>query len=68
MNAAAHAKWLYTKPITDDPNSGEEVDVAKYIGSHECSNILQSLFGDNGKMRSGKKAILVKAIKDDTKK
>ena len=47
--------------------SGGEVDVVKYIGSHECSNILQSLFDDNGNMRSGNKAILVKTIKDDTK-
>ena len=68
MNSAARAKWLYTKPITYEPNSSGEVDVVKYIGSHECSNILQSLFDDNGKMRSGNKAILVKAIKDDTKK
>ena len=47
--------------------SGGEVDVVKYIGSHECSNILQSLFDDNGNMRSGNKAILVKTIKYDTK-
>ena len=45
--------------------SGGEVDVVKYIGSHECSNIPQSLFDENGKMRSGNKAILVKAIKVD---
>ena len=42
------------------------MDVVKYIGSHECSNIPQSLSDDNGKMRSGNKAILVKAIKVDT--
>ena len=29
--------------------SGGEVEVVKYIGSHECSNIPQSLFDDNGK-------------------
>ena len=29
--------------------SGGEAEVVKYIGSHECSNIPQSLFDDNGK-------------------
>ena len=47
--------------------SGGEVDEVKDIERHECSNIPQSLFDDKGKMRSGNKAIMVKAIKDDTK-
>ena len=48
--------------------SGGKVDVVQYVGNHECSNTPQSLFDDDGAMRStGNKANLVKAIKEETK-
>lgn len=52
--------------ITQVIASGGEVDIVNFIGNHECSNTPPSLFTKDGEMRSGSKASLVKAIKDDT--
>ena len=47
--------------------SGGQIDVEKYIGCHECSNVPQSLFTDDGRMRVGTKSSLVQCIKQETK-
>lgn len=52
--------------ITQVMASGGEVDVVNFIGNHECSKTPPSLFTEDGEMRSGSKASLVKAITDDT--
>ena len=46
--------------------SGGDVDIVKYIGNHECSNFPPSLFTSEGQMRTGNKANLIKAIKEET--
>lgn len=52
--------------ITQVIASGGDVDVISFIGDHECSKTPPALFTEDGEMRSGTKASLVKAIKDDT--
>ena len=52
--------------ITQVIASGGKVDIENFIGNHECSKTPPSLFTEDGEMRSGSKATLLKAIKDDT--
>ena len=46
--------------------SGVQVDIVNYIGNHECSNFPPSMFTEDGHMRTGNKANLIKAIEDET--
>ena len=52
--------------ITQVIASGGDIDIINFIGEHLCSKTPQALFTEDGEMRSGTKASLVKAIKDDT--
>jgi len=54
--------------ITQIAASGGEVDIVNFIGKHECSKRPQSLFNEDGSMRSaGTKSTFVKALKEETK-
>ena len=43
------------------------MDLKDFIGKHECSDFPPSLFEEDGKMRSGTKASLLKVLKEETK-
>ena len=47
--------------------SGGELDIADFIGNHECSDLPPSLFQEDGNMRTGTKSSLVKVLKEETK-
>ncbi|KAJ3589116.1 hypothetical protein NHX12_009964 [Muraenolepis orangiensis] len=44
-----------------------ELNIVDFIGNHECSNFPPSLFQEDGRIRTGTKARLVKILKDDSK-
>ena len=52
--------------ITQVIASGAAVDIKQCIGEHECHKVPPSLFEENGSMRSGNKASIVKALKERT--
>ena len=47
--------------------SGGELNIVDFIGNHECSDFPPSLFQEDGSMRIGTKASLVKILKEKTK-
>ncbi len=47
--------------------SGGELNIVDFIGNHECSDFPPSLFQEDGSMRTGTKASLVKILKEETK-
>ena len=47
--------------------SGGELDIVDFIGNHECSDLPPSHFQEDGGMRTGTKASLVKILKEETK-
>lgn len=47
--------------------SGGQLYIFDFIGKHECSNSPPSLFKEDGSMRSGTNASLVKVLKEETK-
>ena len=53
--------------ITQIHASGGQMDLKDFIGKHECSDFPPSLFEEDGKMRSGTKASLLKVLKEETK-
>lgn len=47
--------------------SGGELNIVCFIGNHECSEFPPSLFQEDGSMRTGTKASLLKILKEETK-
>ncbi|KAK1900297.1 Mitochondrial import inner membrane translocase subunit TIM21 [Dissostichus eleginoides] len=47
--------------------SGGELNIVDFIGNHECSDLPPSPFKEDGSMRTGTKASLVKILKEKTK-
>ena len=47
--------------------SGAELNIVDFIGNHECSDFPPSLFQEDGRIRTGTKANLVKVLKEETK-
>lgn len=52
--------------MTQITASREDVNIVDYIGQHECSKFPPSLFQDDGSMRVGTKASIVKAVIEET--
>ena len=53
--------------ITQIQASGGQMNLNDFIGKHECSDFPPSRFEEDGKMRSGTKANLLKVLKEETK-
>ena len=53
--------------ITQIIASGGELNLVGFIGNHKCSVVPLSLFQEDGRMRTGTKASLVKVLKEETK-
>lgn len=54
-------------PMTQIIASGGELNIVDFISNHECSDFPPSLFQEDGSMRTGTKASLVKILKEETK-
>ncbi|KAM3603902.1 uncharacterized protein V6R79_003817 [Siganus canaliculatus] len=46
---------------------GGELNIVDFIGNHECSEFPPSLFQEDGSMRTGTKASLLKILKEESK-